>query len=317
MVAVKLVFGLLGLVVGGEFLIWGATRIASAAGVSALIIGLTIVAMGTSSPELVVSLHAGLTGNANIAVANVVGSNSFNVLFILGMCGLLAPLFVSSQLIKIDVPVMIVASFLVFVFSWNGNIGWLEGACLLLLAIVYTVFLIVKSRSEKRSVSKEFEKEFKVPSENAVPMWRCGLSLVLGVAFLVIGGKWLVEGAIILAKSLGISDTVVGLTLVAAGTSLPEVATSLLATWKGERDIAIGNVVGSNIYNILGILGLCSVVTPGGLQVSPSLRSFDIPVMIGSALLCFPIFFTGMKISRKEGLLFLAGYIAYLTFLVF
>lgn len=317
MVLGLLVGGLVLLVIGGELLISSASKIAGAFGVSALVIGLTIVAFGTSAPELVVSLKASLTGNPNIAVANVVGSNIFNVLLILGACALFAPLVVSSQLVRLDVPLMIVASLVFTFFAQNGNISRPEGLVLFSALVIYTVYLIKKSRSESKAVKKEFEKEFGEEQKlSPTELVKNFFLLALGLGLLVVGGGWLVDGAVQMAQSFGVSDTVIGLTIVAAGTSLPEVATSILATIKGERDIAIGNVVGSNIFNILNIVGLSSIVVPSGLVVSAEMLSFDIPVMIAAAIVCLPIFIAGFRINRWEGVLLFVGYISYTTYLV-
>jgi cation:H+ antiporter len=323
-VIVMIVAGLVFLVVGGELLIRGATRIAEWAGVSSLVIGLTVVAFGTSTPELVVSIKAGLSGNPNIAVANVVGSNIFNVLFILGICAMMLPLKVSSQLVRFDVPIMIFASLLTYALAWNGVLGPIEGVVLVLLLVAYTTFMIWKSRSESKAVKAEFEGHYHAEQhakeeagQSATVRILTSLGYIaVGLVILIFGARWLVDGAVSLAKSFGVSDTVIGLTIVAAGTSLPEVAASVIATIKGERDIAIGNVVGSNIYNIFGILGVSSIVTPGGLLVAPEMFAFDIPVMIAVAVACLPIFFSGFSISRWEGALFLFSYVAYTTFIV-
>lgn len=317
-IAGLLLIGLIGLVAGGELLIRGAVYLASALGISALVIGLTVVAMGTSAPELVVSLKATLSGNADIAAANVVGSNIFNVLFILGLCAVFAPLTVASQLIRWDVPLMILASGLVWVFSLNGVLSPVEGIFFILSLAAYTGFLIVKSRKESNKVQQEFEREYKVVGELSPRLlaWNT-LVLIVGLVFLIFGAGWFVDGAVRFAKLLGVSDTIIGLTIVAAGTSLPEVATSVLATLKGEREIAIGNVVGSNLFNIMAILGITSAVSPKGLSISSDLMGFDIPFMVVVALASLPIFWTGFKINRWEGILFLGSYIAYCIYLIY
>ncbi len=306
--------GLIFLVLGGDLLVRGASKIASALGVSSLVIGLTIVAFGTSSPELAVSLKASLDGRASLAVANVVGSNNFNILFILGTCALIAPLVVSSQLVRFDVPVMIGASILLMLFSMNGLIGFWEGAILFAGVISYSWYLIYQSR---KKTLRERESEV----VDFVPLTAKVISLNIiyifaGLGFLILGGNWFVTGATSVAVALGFSDTIIGLTIVAIGTSLPEVATSLIATFKGERDIAIGNVVGSNIFNLLLILGLSSMLTPTGLDVAPEMLIFDIPLMLGTALVCLPIFFVGFQIRRWEGALFLIVYILYTIYLI-
>ncbi len=301
------------LIVGAELLVRGAARLASAAGVSPLVIGLTVVAFGTSSPELAVSIKASLAGQAGLAVGNVVGSNIFNVLLILGVSALVTPLMVSRQLIRLDVPLMIIVSGLVWLLAADGRVGRLEGAGLFLILIVYTVFLIVQSRRETGAVKDEYVAAV-APGRSR---WPLDLVLVVGgLALLVLGSKWLVIGAIAIARSLGVSDLVLGLTIVAAGTSMPEAVTSVVASLRGQRDLAVGNVVGSNIFNLLGVLGLSSLVSPDGVAVSVAALNFDIPVMTAVALACLPVFFTGQSIARWEGGLFLGYYLAYTAYLV-
>ena len=305
---VRFVAGLVFLVAGAEALVRGASRLAALFGLSRLVIGLTIVAAGTSSPELAVSMGAALSGQADIAVGNVVGSNIFNVLFILGICALILPLRVSSQLVRTDVPVMIGVSLLVLVLCADGRIGRFDGVLLLAGMIAYFWYSIVEGR---RTAADEPAAAGEGGGIAPQILW-----IALGLALLVLGARWLVEGAVSMARLMGVSELVVGLTIVAAGTSLPEVATSVVASLRGERDIAVGNVVGSNIFNILGILGLSALVSSDGLAVAPSLASFDTPVMVAVALACLPIFFTGHLISRAEGGLFLGYYVAYTLYLV-
>jgi cation:H+ antiporter len=310
------VLGLVLLVAGAELLVRGASRLAVALGISPLVVGLTVVAFGTSSPELAVSLKGSLASEAEIALGNVVGSNIFNVLFILGACALITPLAVAQQLVRLDVPVMIVVSFLVLGTAWDETIGAPEGAILFAGIVAYTTFLVRQSRRETAEVRAEYEEAYgeAVPAR---PHWLLDVLLVLGgLVMLVIGARWLVDSAVALATSLGVSKTVVGLTIVAAGTSLPEVAASVMASIRGERDIAVGNVVGSNIYNLLAILGVAAMVAPGGIRVAPSFLAFDLPIMIAVAVACLPIFFTGYLIARWEGALFLLYYAAYTAYLV-
>lgn len=313
-----LLVGLLILSLGAEGLVRGASKLAAAFGVSPLVIGLTIVAYGTSTPELVVSVRSGMVGQDDIAVANIVGSNIFNVLFILGICACILPLKVSAQLIKLDVPIMIAVSILMWLLSLDGRLQWLDGLLLTALIIAYTTWSIQKSRKETREIQREFEQEYAIkPEEKTAGSLLMAVGFVLGgLVLLVFGGNWFIQGSVGLAEYFGLSNTVIGLTIVAAGTSMPEVATSVVATIRGERDIAIGNVVGSNIYNILAILGIASIVTSGGLEVNPGMLAIDIPVMTLVAILCLPIFFTGKTIARWEGLLFFIGYVAYTAYLV-
>ncbi len=318
MTILLLIAGLILLVIGAEALVRGASKLAAAIGISPLVIGLTVVAFGTSAPEMTVSVMSSLSGNVDIALGNVVGSNIFNVLFILGACALIVPLLVNQQLIKLDVPIMIVVSLLTLALGWNGNISKIEGGILFAGIIGYTVFLILQSQKERsKLVKEEYEQEYGDGKPFTAAQWLFNLVLVIGgLALLVLGSRWLVDSAIIIAKDLGVSDLIIGLTIVAAGTSLPEVATSIIASVRGERDIAVGNVVGSNIFNILAVLGLSAIVAPDGLPVSLAALQFDIPVMIAVAIACLPIFFTGNLIARWEGFVFLGYYIAYTTYLV-
>lgn len=311
--------GLTLLIVGGDLLVRGASKLAAALGVTPVVIGLTVVALGTSMPELAVSLKAAFAGNADIAVSNVVGSNIFNILFILGLSSIISPLVIHSQMILREVPIMIGISLLFALFAWSGHIHFIEALILLGGMIGYTSWAVIeaqKKKLENQELERESEQEFgDIKTEKSSPLASLGL-LVLGLGLVMLGAEWLVDGAIQLAKALGVSDTVIGLTIVAAGTSLPEVVASVMASIKGERDIAVGNVVGSNIYNILAILGISGSVAPNGLNVNPSLLRLDIPVMIGVAILCWPFFKSGKELSRTEGSIFFAGYIAYTTYMV-
>jgi len=314
-----LVLGITFLVVGAESLVRGASKLAASAGVSPLVVGLTVVAFGTSSPELAVSTHAAFTGEADIAVGNVVGSNIFNILFILGLSAMIAPLAVAQQLIRLDIPIMVGASALLLALGMDGRIGRLDGTLLFAMIVAYTVFLIRRSRQESRAVLEEYEREYAVGEEEKTPRaWRVDLAYVLGgMAGLVLGSRWLVDGAVRVAQDLGVDELTIGLTIIAIGTSLPELATSVVASLRGERDIAVGNVVGSNIFNILAVIGLAGLISPAGIPVSFEVLRFDVPVMLMVALASAPALVSGMVIQRWEGCLFLAYYLAYLAHLVF
>lgn len=315
-VALFLILGLVIMIWGAELLVRGASRLATAVGISPLVVGLTVVAFGTSSPELAVSVMSAFKGQADLALGNVVGSNLFNVLFILGISALIVPLIVAQQLVRFDVPVMIAVSLLVLPMGLDGAIGRFDGAILFAGAIAYTLFLIRQSRKESsEEVKAEYSQEFGGKSPSSL-LANIGL-IVVGLVGLVLGSKWLVTSAVAIAQAFGVSELVIGLTIVAAGTSMPEVATSIMAAIKGERDIAVGNVVGSNIFNILCVLGLSSLVAPAGITVSEAALRFDIPVMIAVAIACLPIFFVGYRISRFNGAAFLFFYVAYLVYLIF
>ncbi|MBK3868327.1 calcium/sodium antiporter [Pseudomonas stutzeri] len=312
-----LIGGLVLLVVGAEALVRGAAKLAGRFGIPPLIIGLTVVAFGTSAPETAVSVQASLNGSGDIAVGNVIGSNIANILLILGISALIAPLLVSRQLIRLDVPVMIGAGLLCYVLAWNGSISRLDGALLLVSLIAYTVFLVVASKREKAPALDEFVTEFGPTGDDKPFAWvRQMLSILLGLGLLIGGSNLLIEGAVGLARTLGLSELVIGLTVVAVGTSMPELATSVLAVLKGERDIAVGNVVGSCIFNLLLVLGAGAAVSADGLSISPNAQSFDFPVMLAVFVACLPIFFSGYCIRRWEGLLFFTYYLAYTLYLV-
>ncbi len=308
--------GLALLVAGAEALVRGAGRIAAGLGVSPLIIGLTVVAFGTSAPELAVSLKAALDGQAGIAIGNVVGSNIFNVLLILGVSAAITPLIVHLQLLKLDLWVMLAASLAVWPLAYDGGIGRVEGLALLAGAVMYTLWLIRQSQRESGATRDEFAAEFGAAARSARGIaLNAGLALG-GLGMLVFGARWLVSGAVDIAGALGVSEQVIALTIIAAGTSLPEVATSVIAAVRGERDIAVGNVVGSNIFNVLVVLGGAAAISPTGVAVAPAVLRVDIPVMIVVAAVCLPIFFSGRRVDRREGWLLMAGYVAYVGWLV-
>lgn len=313
---ILLIVGLALLVFAADWLVQGAASIAAAVGISPLVVGLTVVAFGTSAPELAVSVMSAFKGEADLAVGNVVGSNIFNILVIIGISALIIPLVVNQQLIRFDVPVMILLSFLLFGLSYDGNITRIDGIILFALALAYTGFLIWQSKKESnRAVLTEYEQEYGKTVED--PKWLKNLSLiVVGIGGLVLGSKWLVDGAVVIALHFGVSELIIGLTIVSVGTSLPEVATSVVAALKGERDIAVGNVVGSNIFNIVTVLGLSSIVAPNGISVPQAALDFDIPVMIAVALAALPIFFLGYRIGPAGGSFFLVFYGAYLAHLI-
>jgi cation:H+ antiporter len=311
--------GLILLVIGANVLVRGASKLALSFGISPLVVGLTIVAFGTSAPEVAVSVGAVLDGKTDIAIGNVVGSNIFNVLFILGISALIAPLVVNIQLIRQEVPIMIGASLLLLALGLDGRLSLFDGGFLFALLVAYTVFLVVQSRRETQAAQAEYAQEIKSADAGS---WddRLPVQLLLigvGLVALVFGSDYLVQASVNFAKAMGVSDLIIGLTIVAAGTSMPEVATSITAAIKGERDIAVGNVVGSNTFNILGCLGLSGLVSGDlGLAMAPSLLAFDTWVMLAVALACLPVFITGREIARWEGGVFLGYYVAYVAYLI-
>jgi cation:H+ antiporter len=308
-----LLAGFVLLIGGAELLVRGASQLATDLGISPLVIGLTVVAFGTSAPELAVSVLSAHSGQAGIALGNVVGSNICNVLLILGLSALVAPLVVARQVVRLEVPIMIGVSLLLLLFALDGVLGRWEGALFFAGVIVYTVWTIRRSRRENREQSPPAE----VPP--AGPRSGRGVQILQiagGLVLLGVGSKWLIGGAVSVATYFGVSDLVIGLTVVAVGTSLPELATSVLASLRGQRDIAVGNVVGSNIFNILVVLGLTAIFAPAGVPVPQSALTFDLPVMLAAAVACLPIFLTGHLIARWEGGLFFAYYLAYTLFIV-
>lgn len=311
------------LIAGAEMLVNHASFLALAFGISPLVIGLTIVAYGTSAPELVVSVQSSYSGQGDLAVGNLVGSNIANVLLILGVSSVVTPLVVSRKIIRLEVPLLIGISIVTMAMAWNGSIGRLEGSILFLGALLYTGFIIYQSRREESEDARIAALDLDAPPAIALERPRKGqiairlVWIIVSFAMLVLGSRALVYSASTIARSLGFSELIIGLTIVAVGTSLPELATSVMASIKGEKDIAIGNVIGSNIFNILFVMGVCSMIAPEGLPIAlPALR-FDIPVMVAVAIACLPIFFTGGIVDRWEGLLFLGYYLAYTSYLVF
>jgi cation:H+ antiporter len=305
--------GLLLLIVGAEVLIRGASRLAASFGVAPLVIGLTVVAFGTSAPEMAVSVQAARAGQADLAFGNVAGSNILNVLLILGLSACIAPLVVARQVVRQEVPVMIVVSLLAVYLALDGAFGRTEGLVLVTLLALYTTAQVVHGRRAGNGATAGADTTAPAPPGNRA---LSALAVVAGLALLVLGSRLFVGAATDLARLLGLSELVIGLTIVAAGTSLPEVATSVLATIRGERAIAVGNVVGSNVFNILGVLGASAAIAPQGVPVAAGAMAFDVPVMVAAAFACLPIFFTGHRIARWEGVLFLGYYGAYVAYLV-
>ena len=333
-----LAIGLVLLVVGADGLVKGAARLAASIGIPSLVIGLTVVAFGTSAPELAVSIRSALAGQSEMAIANVVGSNIFNVLFILGLAAIITPLAISRQLIRQDVPLMVLASMLVFYMIRDGVLSRLDAGILVVLLLAYTVFLFVQGKRTEATERASGANNSVAPSASGAalsdaasaaqddevdalirgthPTWQNLLWIVGGLACLVAGANLLVNSAVNIARAFAVSEAVIGLTIVAVGTSLPEVMTSIVASIKGQRDIAVGNVVGSNIFNLLAVLGVSGVLSSNGLAGNEQLVQQDFPVMLAVALLCVPLFFTGAILSRIEGALFFILYLAYTLFLI-
>lgn len=316
---IALVLGLIALVGGAELLVKGAATIATRLGIAPVVVGLTVVAFGTSAPEFAVSIGASVTGNTDMSLGNVVGSNTANILLILGMSATVSGLIVTQRIIRVDIPVMIVVSGVVFLLALNNSIGRIEGSFLFIALLAYTGWLIRNAMKDTKQVMEEYQEsieELEDDVENR-PMWVLIALIIAGLAALVLGSNLLVNSATDIAESFGVSDLVIGLTVVAIGTSLPELATSVLAAMRGQRDIAVGNVVGSNIFNLLGVLGLSGFLSSDGIPVTDEALRLDLPVMMVAALVLIPICWNGFMIKRWEGFLMMAYYFAYVAYLIF
>ncbi len=310
------IVGLIGLYYGAEWLVRGSARLARSLGISALIVGLTVVAFGTSAPELVVSVVAGIQGQPGVAVGNVVGSNIANVGLILGVAAIVATMNVEMRLITREMPVMLLATLGFLVLALDGTLSRLDASVFLAGFAAYLLLMFRAARSEPSLIESEFAgfEEAEELVEREPHYLRNTLLIGLGLMALVGGAQLLVAAAVFFARSLGISELVIGLTVVAVGTSLPELATSVVAAFRGEADIAVGNIVGSNIFNILLILGVAPLVRP--LAVDQALYTFEIPVMVAFALLLLLFGRTGLRVVRWEGALLLAGYVAFMVTLL-
>ncbi len=312
--------GLVIIIVGAELMLRGAARVATLLGIKPIVIGLTVVSIGTSMPELAVGITAVTEGKGPLAVGNIAGANIINILLILGLSALIRPLPVHSLSVRLDVPVMVAASLALVAMAWDGVLSRAEGMVMLGAAVAYTFALVRLSRGESAALRREFAEEY---SAALIPKtfissgaWN-SLLLFVGLAVTVLGADLLVSGAIDLARDYGVSDAVIGLTIVAIGTTAPELATTLMATFKNERDVAIGNLIGSSIYNILVILGMTCMAARGGIDVSDEILRIDLPLAAAVALVCLPVFTSDRMVSRLEGGLFVAAYLLYLSMLLF
>lgn len=311
------VLGLVLLVVGGEALLRGAVGLSTLLKLTPAVIGLTVVAAGTSVPELAVSGIAAYQGNADIAVANVVGSNIFNIAVILGICALIRPMPISGNTIKLEYPVLVMVTLLCLVIAQDGEINWLDAIFCLAVYVGFTAYLVALVRQQVTAAeSRELNATVNElsPAGERPRAWLCIGLVGAGILLLAGGAHATVVGASALARILGLSDRVIGLTIVSAGTGLPEVVASLVSSIRGRSDVAIGNVIGSNLFNILGILGLSAIAAP--LPVPPALIASDCWWMLGITLLLFPTMFSGMRVDRWEGALLLATYCVYLGLLL-
>ena len=308
--------GLVLLAVGGELLVRGASSIARRVGIPPLVVGLVIVSAATSAPELAVTVGAVLGGEPGLAIGNVIGSNIVNILLVLGLSALFLPLVIKRQLVRFDIPVMVGLSVLLVVVSLDGRISLLDGVLLLAGLLAHVLVSVIVGRREVRDGAEGAGTALIPVSDKPVPLWLALLLLVAGIGLLVLGSRLLVDGAVSIATGLGVSSLVVGLTVVAIGTSLPELATSIIAVRRGERDMAVGNIVGSNIFNIGMVLGLPAIIFGEGIPVPAAAIALDLPLMLATALALLPIAFTGFVIARWEGGLFVALYVSYTAYLV-
>lgn len=335
----RILLGLVLLVAGGELLVRGASGLATRIGMSSLVVGLTVVAFATSAPELAVTLGAVMGGEPGLAVGNVVGSNIANVLMILGSSAIILPLLVKVQLVRIDIPFMAALSILFLLLAIDGGFSRVDGLILLVLLVLYIAVAIILSRRDGHvddlrgpgasiatasagrvgQTARKTGDTMTEAVEDVEARGSIGRDVVLvliGVALLVVGANILVKGATGIATAFGVSDLIVGLTVVAIGTSLPELATSIVAVRRGQRDLAVGNVVGSNIFNIGAVAGLAAMISPTGLPVPESALALDIPLMIAASVVLLPLAFTGSVIARWEGGLLVALYVSYLLYTV-
>lgn len=314
-------FGLVVITVGAEILLKGASKIASLLNIRPIVIGLTVVSIGTSLPELAVGLTAIGEGAGDIAVGNIAGTNIINILFILGLSAAIRPLPLQMKSIRTELYTMIVAGILLFVLSLDGRLNTWDGLLMFTLGIIYLIIIVRTSKNERASVQSEFKEEFepsttKEKSDYKVWSWNIML-LFCGIIATIYGAEKLVDGAVSIAQYFGMSDAVIGLTIIAIGTSAPELATTIVGTIRNERDVAIGNLLGSSIINIFIILGITSIFTSNGVNVSDDILWFDLPLVALVALVCYPVFRSDQMVSRREGILFVSLYLAYLSYLLF
>ncbi|QTX03428.1 calcium/sodium antiporter [Agromyces archimandritae] len=317
--ALAFVIGLVGVIVGAEFVARGGARFAAGLGIPPLIIGATIVAIGTSFPELAIGIEAALAGHADLAVANIAGTNTLNILLILGLVAVMRPLQLGPHTIRLDLGSIVIASLLLVVLCLDGELSVFDSFVLVAAGLVYLVVLVRAARRERSAVIAEAAGEYPEPKRDGKvgPILISALVLVAGLAIILLGADLLVDGAVGIASALGVSEAIIGLTIVAIGTSAPELATAIVSTLRGHRDIAVGNLIGSSVFNIVFILGITGLATPGSFEIPPEIVWIDLPVMLAAALVCVPIFLTGRNIVRRwEGALMMALYLGYLTTIV-
>ena len=324
MVPVLLVIGgLVGLIAGAELVVRYGSLLARRLGIPPMIIGLTVVSIGTSAPELAVGIDAMKVNAGSLAVGNIAGTNIVNLLLILGLCAALRPIDFERRTLVLDLPGMAIVALLVYVLSLDGALQTWEGIPLVIAAVVYTVLLGWWTRRESATAAGDLAASVAVEARVTAPAeytrgrgWWFGLLLVVGIGIIVVGADALVRGSVELARLVGVSDAFIGLTVVAIGTSAPELVTALVSTFRGDRDIAVGNLIGSSVYNLTLILGVPVLVANGSGPIEDLLLHIDLPIMVAVCLLCVPLFLTGRRLSRAEGTLMVAGYAVYLGYLL-
>ncbi|MGF1657887.1 MAG: calcium/sodium antiporter [Rubrimonas sp.] len=313
MTILLLAVGIAILVLGGEFLVRGAVSVAAGLGMSPLVIGIVVVGFGTSMPELVTSVEAALVGSPGVAVGNVVGSNICNILLILGLTALIKPVLTAKATLKRDGAVLAVATILCVITAMTGMVERATGLIFAMLLGAYVLYACIGDRRQVAADAAEAEIDIDIEAAQATGLGRAALMIAAGLAMMIFGAQMLVDAAVTLAERLGVSDAIIGLTLVALGTSLPELVTSVVAAARGHNDVGFGNIVGSNIYNILGILGITAIIKP--VEVPAEIMQVDIWVMTAATALLLGAAFTGWRVCRAEGGAMLAGYVAYIGWL--
>ncbi|CAM3785637.1 calcium/sodium antiporter [Occultella aeris] len=315
---IAILLGLLALIGGAELLVRGGSNLAARLGISPIVVGLTVVSLGTSMPELAIGLQAATSGSAGLAIGNIVGTNIVNLLLILGLSALIRPIALETRTVRTDLPAMLVASVLLVLMALDGVLSLWEGVLLVGAGLAYTLLIVHTAKRESAAVKHEYDEEYEVPERTRTG--RRGLVdlllLVGGIAIIVFGSDLLVGGAVEIATDLGVSEAVIGLTIIAIGTSAPELVTTIVSTIKGDRDIALGNLLGSSVYNIVFILGATMIASPAAIAVPAEVLRVDLVLMFAVAIACVPVFMSGRKINRIEGAIFVGAYVAYLTYLI-
>ena len=313
--------GLVIITIGAELLLKGASKIASLLGIRPIVIGLTVVSIGTSLPELAVGIAAIQDGAADMAIGNIAGTNLVNILFILGLSAAIKPFKLQIKAIKFEMFVMIFAAVLLLIFCIDGILSYWNGLMMLILGIAYLILIVRRSKKEDKKIQDEYDEEYHLDTQQGkrrALVWLKNIGfLIIGIAGTIWGADLLVSGATSIAKTLGLSDAIIGLTIIAIGTSAPELITTLVATFKGDRDVAVGNLIGSCITNILIILSITTLFVPEGLQVNKDILWFDLPLAALVAFACYPVFKSDQKISRTEGIIFASSYVVYIIFLLY